>query len=1007
MNGLYRCRCAVGYRPYTSDKLILFSEKQVVSASVNLQWDPNGLVMNADAMTEATQFVTALSGSTASITLSDPYMTGVAWAALFDSAAAYTNTSHAAANHIMLPACKEGESPESNLCRRFQEIEDPRLRKSGFGDFAHILVTYYYEVAGTKVALDTYFRLQSFSIKHGKSYPQVSLQGVDPQVVAFNQSLGNFQFEENKSLEENLKNVVEELGYTPSFCTDPTDTETKKYIMPRSFKERNITAGEMIKKYLSSVGGSSNSLPVKEYAKKISLCTRANVNQGCSVFYLGKGLYEGYTITGQVPTNLLNLNLENDLSRGLGYNYDKLPLRENKSYTIDEIYKEKRNAKLKDARTDLTSFPNQFETLNKRFSDNQTGSGYVWNSAGPQVTTEKKKKTNFHGIGINGDAPISFLDGIVASVAKDGGLIIIATNYFLRYCDENKKCRNSVIMQETVNLSSIEERLRKVGAPVEMNEQVGTATSEKPEFTRFYISAISSSDKITLSPALVWKYAVPVKPLTDQEKKDIDLRGDKPSGPVSNSGQGSVIGRVGNTGRSTNPHLHAEYEPPRPITKEDLEGIIEIGGKPPSFWKETSGYGAQEEFRTKPHNGVDLAGDSVDINNQPITLLNGKIIATGSESGFGNYVVIDTPKGKILLAHLADGSTKGVQGTSSSVGSKYGTGVQGAPAVNGAEISTEFKGVPRALRIVPGRTILSLITNYDEWVEQGRPSTIDPEIWIADRFSKWFVKSARYQWGKGDLRVSITGITDWGNTTARILVPSFEDYMSSGDFNVAKDYYGYIRSVGDLCWRLKDGKTSCEVFCSEAQKIENFLKAGRSGSKTSVNSQFPPANCQYRGTKYPPDKVNAIINAAKQAGINTKAGYAGVVGNALVESGTNLDPAIENIEGSGAFGIFQWKDSRRANLEKFARESGRSASDFSTQMSFFVAELNPNSPYYDSTSDAAAPGGNLAQAMNSAKSPEEAAALFNAAYERAPGQGEGPRQNYAIEIFSEMDCVEE
>lgn len=1006
MNGLYRCRCAVSYRPYSSDKLISFSERQVVSASVNLQWSPNGLVMNADAMTEATQFVTALSGSTASITLSDPYMTGVAWAALFDSAAAYTNSSHAAANHILLPACKEGESPESNLCRRFQEIEDPRLRKSGFGDFAHIVVTYYYEVAGTKVALDTYFRLQSFSIKHGKSYPQVSLQGVDPQVVAFNQSLGNFQLEENKSLEENLKNVVEELGYTPSFCTDPTDTETKKYIMPRSFKEKNITAGEMIKKYLDSVGGSYNSLPVKEYAKKISLCTRANVNQGCSVFYLGKGLYEGYTITGQVPTNLLNQNLEYDLSRGLGYNYDKLPLRENKSYTIDDIYKEKRDAKLKNARTDLTSFPNQFETLNKRFSDNQTGSGYVWNSAGPQVTTEKKKKTNFYGIGISGDSPVSFLDGIVASVTSDGGRVIIATNYFLRYCDENKKCRNSVIMQETVNLSGVEERL-KIGTPVEMNEQVGTATSEKPEFTRFYIAAISSSDKITLSPALVWKYAVPVKPLTDEEKKDIDLRGNKPSEPSTDNSGRVYVGKVGGTGGSTDPHLHAEWSDKRAITVEQVREFVDVSGEL------TSGYGVQRGQST--HKGVDIGGN----NRAPIYLINGasvkEVVETGCTEendisnqcggGFGNYVIISTPKGDMILAHLAPGSTQGVQGTSSSTGSKYGTGVQGGPAVNGAEISTEFKGIPRALRIVPGRTILSLITNYDEWVEQGRPSTIDPGIWIAERFSKWFVKSARYQWSKGDLRVSITGVTDWGNTTARITVPPFEDYISSGDFNVARDYYGYIRSVGDLCWKLEDGKTSCEVFCAEAQDIENFYKAGRSGSRASVNSQFPPANCQYRGTKYPPDRVNEIVNAAKQAGINTKAGYAGVVGNALAESTTNLNPAEENKK-SGAFGIFQWLD-RRTNLEKFARESGRSASDFSTQMSFFVAELDPNSPYYDSTSDAKAPGGNLAQAMNSARSPEEAAALFNAAYERAPGQLERERQDFAVEIFSEMDCVAE
>ena len=99
--------------------------------------------------------------------------------------------------------------------------------------------------------------------------------------------------------------------------------------------------------------------------------------------------------------------------------------------------------------------------------------------------------------------------------------------------------------------------------------------------------------------------------------------------------------------------------------------------------------------------------------------------------------------------------------------------------------------------------------------------------------------------------------------------------------------------------------------------------------------------------------------------------------------------------------------SRRSNLEKFARESGRSASDFNTQMSFFIAELDPDSPYYDATSDVKAPGGNLIQAMNSARSPEEAAALFNEAYERAGVESERKRQNFGVDIFSEMDCVEE
>ena len=125
-----------------------------------------------DGQTEATQFVNSLSGSTVNVVLSDPYMTGISWAALFDSAAAYTTQAHAAANYIMLPACGENEDPVSGKCNPFyKEIEDPNLRKGALGDFAHILVTLYYEVGGVNFGLDTYFRLQSFNISHGKKYP--------------------------------------------------------------------------------------------------------------------------------------------------------------------------------------------------------------------------------------------------------------------------------------------------------------------------------------------------------------------------------------------------------------------------------------------------------------------------------------------------------------------------------------------------------------------------------------------------------------------------------------------------------------------------------------------------------------------------------------------------------------------------------------------------------------------------------------------------------------------
>lgn len=160
---------------------------------------------------------------------------------------------------------------------------------------------------------------------------------------------------------------------------------------------------------------------------------------------------------------------------------------------------------------------------------------------------------------------------------------------------------------------------------------------------------------------------------------------------------------------------------------------------------------------TGTHKGVDINGND----RAPIYLINGATLNKVAETKctvesddkndcgdyLGNHVYIDTPEGQMILAHLAPGTVNNAAVGAKS-GSRYGTGVQTAPATTGAEIQTEFRGIPRALRIVPGRTVLSLVTRYDEWIEKGRPTDIDPGIWIAGRFSKWFVKNVRYSWGQ-------------------------------------------------------------------------------------------------------------------------------------------------------------------------------------------------------------------------------------------------------------------
>jgi hypothetical protein len=1013
VSSLYRCRARVGYKPFRSGKLVIFDERQVQDISVKLRWVPNLGTYSAESVTPAAG-VSALSQSKCSVTISDPYLTGVAWPALYDAASLYTAASVSAANGIILPPCEEGQDPLVDKCTKYVDIGGDTTAITPGDDFAMLYVSLWYDVAGTSFGTDFYFRVDGFSISHGTKYPSVTIKGVDARSIVFNQSLVNMSFEEGMEIEEALKKIAETVGFEPQFCANTNEFPEKRRVIPRTMRLKGVTPDEAISKIINSVNGNTLHLPTQQWANKISMCARGEIQQGCQVFYLGRGLYEGYEINGTPELSLLQSNMELGLGLNNGDPYTS-EMFESQLYSLYDPVPNLRKEATKNVKK--AAFPGQFEPVSPHLQSAPRLNGFAWKNPTPAQGTNRKgvvviherlKDISLFGIAPNGTTAISFLSGKVTEADSAQGRVRIDTNFGLLICkpEDDKKCLARKIRQETSGLSG-GVRVR-AGQDVQISEEIGSSTAERPEFTRFFIEGHKGED-VTLAPQIVWDYAIPQGSIQEVlnsvsgEAAPVSTKAGESASPPpapqqSSPGFSGFVGRVGSTGNSSGPHLHLQESVSNTLTESQLNELagryITVSGKPVSSFGKSRGY-------LSGHRAIDyLIGEG-----EPINVV-GQVISAGRNVGgsnCGNGVAFKPPEGpELLMCHLQDATIPAniVGFTAASGGGKTGSSLQSAPAAEGLSMETSFKGVPRSLRIIPGRTILSFITDYDAWVENGGPrgndNQTDPGVWIPRRFSNWFVKTCDYKWRDGDLRVSIEGVSQWG--TGRISVPTFTNYLSqmreSGDLKNTSDYYGYIRSIGDLHWKEEGGKDSTEVFCPEAQAWAAASSSGADSTQPgNVQSSYPTAQCQYAGGRYPRDRVQAIINAARAGGITSKAGLAGVVGNAIIESGTALSSTAENPT-SRAYGVLQWLGPRRRSLEAYARSKGRSPGDFGVQMEWFVQELN----------GADFQGRATVASLNGQTDPSRAAFEFNRLFERAPGQKESERQQAAREIFNDLRC---
>ena len=198
--------------------------------------------------------------------------------------------------------------------------------------------------------------------------------------------------------------------------------------------------------------------------------------------------------------------------------------------------------------------------------------------------------------------------------------------------------------------------------------------------------------------------------------------------------------------------------------------------------------------------------------------------------------------------------------------------------------------------------------------------------------------------------------------------------------------FGIIRDGGNQVVQLQRDLANAEQRLATARR---GLQAAAMEQRPTVISTSVPASGGASGGSATAQTIAVTLMSRLNLTLEQ---VSGVIGNLMRESGLNPrineGGAVGLPRGVGGYGLAQWTGPRQTNLVRFAG-SGARAGELGTQLEFMIREL-------------LGPEGRALASLRQARTPEQAAYVFDRDFERSGIKAMGERQGGARRVFQQL-----